>query len=129
MKYKVVAPSFLYFANFGVRFIGALFLSFLLRESLTIQEPVLSLFLATCAGGMFWWSIYVINKFIYAKIDFESKEFIYGNLFFKNRMPIEEVQLGDRNFFYKNVLRIVVRNKSYSMLLFPDDEVEKFFNN
>ena len=126
MRYKVLSPVYIYYLGVAVHFIAVIFLAFLYEKSITSNEHEAGLILGTLSILVFFWLLFRIKKFIFAKIDLSTNTLLFGNLFFKNEAPLREVSCVGKYLYFNRILKLKIKGKTYYLHCL-EDGVADFF--
>lgn len=113
MQYKVLSPKYVYYLGGTVYFISALFLAFIYQESMSSNEISARIILGTISTIVFLWFLFYISKFVFAKIDLANHLLLYGNLFFNQLTPTDEVKIVGRFLYFRRILKIQISGKTF----------------
>jgi len=116
IRYKIIAPKYVYYTGCIIYFGIATILAFVGIEALSANEEILSLVLQGLSTVVFVFFILVyLRRFIYAKIDRHSSSLLYGNMFIDNEISMNEVSHVERVFFSSKILKIRIDSRRYYM--------------
>lgn len=113
MRYVYIGPKHLYYLTLFIYVVGLFFMTFLLYKSMYSQYPELVYVIGALITGLILWIIFYINNFIHATIDTESSALIFGNVLFKNVVPLAAVKHVGKYLFYKKVVKIKIENRTF----------------
>jgi len=113
MQYKILSPKYVYYLGCTVYLTSVLFLALIYQESMTSQEISVKIILGSISTIVFLWFLFYINKFIFAKIDLVNSLLLYGNLFFNQLTPINQVKVVGRFLYFRRIVKIQISGRIY----------------
>lgn len=122
----MLASKVQYYMTFAVRAISTIFLSFVFVKALMAEEFIAAIIIITFAGLMLFWGAFVLNRFIYAKIDLSNNVLLFGNAFFNNEIEIDKVKWVGRYLYYRKTLKVVIEGRTYYMACL-ETGLERYF--
>ena len=126
MRYKVLSPVYIYYLSILVHFTAVVFLAFLYEKSITSNEHEAGLILGTLSILVFFWFLFCIKKFIFAKVDLPTNTLLFGNIFFKNEAPLREVSCVGKYLYFNRILKLKIAGKTYYLHCLEDGVAEFF---
>ena len=124
MNYKVLWPKYLHTVRIIVHASICIILALILQAAVMATEWAAAIIVVFISLGEVMWFLFIINKFIYAKIDTKKREIIYGNFFFHQEVSIDEVTRVGNVFFTKKIVKVMVKDKIFYLNLLEKDALE-----
>lgn len=122
MRYKIICPQFMYYLGLMPYIIGPFALSFMARVAMRKEQLEVGLVLYTFSGVIFILTVLYLSKFIYGQIDTQTNTFIFGNLLFRQEVPVTSVKKIGHYLFYRSCYKIEIEGRWFYILNTNEDQ-------
>jgi hypothetical protein len=126
MRFIDVGPKYIYYLAVIVHFLALAFLAFLLGEAALAKRIDALIALSVFSSIFLFRAIFVISKYIYAKIDTSTDTLIFGSVFFQNEVPLSKVMLIEKTLYMRTILTVKIEGRIYLIYSLTDNVEDSF---
>lgn len=113
MRYKNIAPKFIYVIGLALNILILIFLAFLNTKAIESGEMIAITLLGFITSFSLLYTVVYVNKCIYLKVDLETSRITYGNIWFTQEATLDSLKALKKIFILGNVYKVNLAEKNF----------------